>query len=420
MLLVTAAPLRAAADGLPPPGPPPDPTRGESYDGRPPVGEPVATTIALALPRLVLWIPRILIRLSEPGFVASVSELQRLDATPPGRISIEPVLSIASDFAPTIGVSVGVRDVGGPGVSRLKFRLASGGPRFADGTGGIAMNPNYRVAWEGALHMRYRDDEPFYPMLDGDRPDTQASSNSPGRLQVLALDADFGVALRPGGNASPWRARVSLGGGLRRFGLSGDNPVDPDTVPGFESGATFGRARFSIEHVGGFDVSRDAAGLDASLEISPTIGLGAGDDKRYVTMIGNLAYGAPVGAGGAIVFSGTIGDQQSSSGVDFYDRFALGGSFFHRGFSSARFRGGSIVLLAFDYRFPLASWADGVFFVEDGNAFGEGLTDFQPAAMRTSVGMGLHLFRSGRLVFRGIIGLGLGDGFHFDLSLGPP
>src|SRR5262249_33223833 len=156
-----------------------------------------------------------------------------------------------------------------------------------------------------------------------------------------------------------------------------DSP-DPATVPGFYTGATSMTVHMTVLHVSDFDASRGRAGLDASVEVSPAIGLGAGDDSRYVSIVGRAAYGQPLGGGRALVLSAMAGDQESMApGVDFYDRFSLGGGFFHRGFASARFRGGSFVLASLDLRAPIATWVDAIFFVENGGAFGESFSGFK-------------------------------------------
>src|SRR5262249_8515508 len=120
-------------------------------------------------------------------------------------------------------------------------------------------------------------------------------------VQVLTLDAGGELILRPRGTASPWRFKLGLGFAVRRFGLGKNDPPDPTTVPGFFRGATSLTTRFVVEHVSDFDASRGRAGLDAALEIAPTVGLGWDDDSRYLSLLLHATYGQPLGGGRAVV-----------------------------------------------------------------------------------------------------------------------
>ncbi|MDZ7659014.1 BamA/TamA family outer membrane protein [Fodinibius sp.] len=85
--------------------------------------------------------------------------------------------------------------------------------------------------------------------------------------------------------------------------------------------------------------------------------------------------------------------------IPFFTYPNLGSSYDLRGFSSGRFRDDGSLLVTLEYRYPMWSFADIVFFVDEGQVFSQysdiGINDFH-----TSYGFGFHLISTKGFAFR--------------------
>lgn len=102
-----------------------------------------------------------------------------------------------------------------------------------------------------------------------------------------------------------------------------------------------------------------------------------------------------------LALKGNIQKAEALGGrrIPFFDYPGLGSSYNLRGFPSDRFRDDGSLLFTLEYRYPMWSFADVVFFVDEGQVFSQysGITikDFH-----TSYGFGFHLISTKGFAFR--------------------
>ncbi len=417
----------AALAKLPPQAPPPDPSRGESYDGRKPVREPTGRKVALFVPRLLTFAPRIVLKAVRLPVLAvvefrdrrTVANRDRAADFPPS-YGVSPLLTTGSGpFRTAIGAKVWANDLFGPGIAPVAIGVATSGPSYVESWARITPNPSLPLGGGVALRMARRSDDAFYGMA-GEVPWGASDDDLLRRIKVLTAEAGAFVVLRPGGGAGMWRYRLDGAVAFRDFGPPSEAPpVEPMNVPRFDDRPTFLTAKLSVDRIGRFDVSRALDGLDLTFAVAPSVGIGD-DESRWVTATATGAYGVPVGRGRGFVISGYLADQHSWGAEEpsFVDRITLGGSSgWLRGFHSRRFRGGSGAVLGVDYRFPLHMTTDGFLFLEEGGVFGEHFEGFRVDRLRTSFGVGTRVFLGGNMI-RLTLGYGVGDGVYVALAFG--
>lgn len=414
-----------SARALPPPGPPPDPTRGETYDGRPPRPEPPVRRVALAAPRALLYPPRFLLRLLERPITAALREIEEPEsgATPAETLARRGVSPMAlwDGGGPWIGLKFWSLDLFGRGAAASSVEVRTGGWRMGELQVGVEPNVTLAVGPGLSLRVRRQLDESFYG-LAGRVPAGADADELERRFAVTAFDARAWIALRPNRGAGRWRAIASGGVGMRDYGPGegGPSPTEEE-APGFVEGTTFARVSLAVERIGRFDASRRAPAFDLRFEATPTVGL-ADDESRYVTLVGDLTLAVPTARGRVALLRALVESQESwgDDPVPFAERVALGGRE-HRGFAPQRFRGGALALASLEYRWPVLWWLDGFAFLEYGGAFEERFAGFSTEAMRAGFGGGVRLYRGRRAYASLLFGWGVGDGprLAFSFEAGP-
>jgi hypothetical protein len=406
-------PALAHGTPLPRQGPPPDPSRGETFDGRERDRESTAREVALAAPRVLLAPIRALARVTEGPALRATKLVERADALdfaflrlarPP--LVLSPVVILSLDHLPAVGLKLRIGDIFGPNRAVLTMTGYTAGPRLAVGRISLTPNPALPLAIGARAQAFWRKDAPFY-----------LESDDKLRFSVLALDAEVQVTGRLG---RAFRLGVKGGAGTRSFGpgISGP-PVEPMTLQGFDDGAQFVTGAVFVERNGFYDPLRRKASLDLRLGGGPTIGLGD-DESRYLTMAGRATLGIPIGHRRSLLVSGLVGDQESfgDEEINFYDRFALGGRALHRGFPTWRFRGNSVLLASVDHLMPISRSAFLDFFADYGGVFGEHFGGFNTDELHTSLGAGVYLGQEGGAHIT--LAYGVGEGLMFSLAFGPP
>lgn len=85
--------------------------------------------------------------------------------------------------------------------------------------------------------------------------------------------------------------------------------------------------------------------------------------------------------------------------IPFFDSPSLGSSYNLRGFSSDRFRDDGSLLLTLEYRYPMWSFADIVFFIDEGQVFSQ-YADISIRDFHSTYGFGFHLISTKGFAFR--------------------
>lgn len=422
--LALLVPATAAAK-LPPQAPPPDPSKGETYDGRPRSEEGTGRSLALAAPRIATALPRVALRILRVPVMYFLNYTETRDgarrnrAPENARIGISPAFTSGSGLFPAFGARVWARDLFGPGIAKTSVWFLTSGPTFNETGASISPNRALPLGFGATVRGMRRTDEPFYGMA-GEAPVDASWDELDHRVKVVAFDASLYALVRPGGGAGMWRYRLETGFGYRDYGppIVGE-PADPMMTPGFAKHPTFVRAGLSIERISPFDVSRGTSGLDLRLGVEPAFGVGV-DESRWVTTTAHAAYGIPTSYGRAFILGARVAHQHSfgDEPVTFWDRITLGGTDAGmRGFRAHRFRGDSAAQVSLDYRFPIYMSVDGFLFVEEGGVWGKDFAGFGLDSLRTSFGGGTRFFW-GATMLTLMGGWGVGDGLVFGFSVG--
>jgi hypothetical protein len=422
--------------------PPPDPSRGERYDGLAP--QPNHTAEALALPRAALFPVRGLFLLLKPPiksateFEAKNHVTQRLvDAFTwrNGTMGLRPEIEYSLNFAVAAGLRFFDDQLMGPRTA-FELRALTGGANIVHAD----LHGRPTASWKRTqlifLAAFDRRDDLLYGGIDSALP-LQPGQLGAARYSANALD--FGSSLHA-------RATQALGFSLgatfgwRRFGDGrpfGGDPSLPEVycvrrpsgqciagtvsealVPGFHEGTQFFRASGGVRIDLRNDPVRAATGLlvDASADYSH--GLGS-DDSSYLRV--RAAVTVPVNLWGrSHVLLLRVGSEAmepfGSQPVPFSELPTLGGPEDLRGFREQRFRGHSSFLATAEYRWPIWMWLDGVIFVDYGGVMGSWYANFDGRHLQPDVGGGLRVRSSGRFHMRVQVAYGFGEGWRFFLS----
>jgi outer membrane protein assembly factor BamA len=437
MLLLAACP-RARAEA-----PPPDPARGDSYDGRP--HPPGARAMLLLVPRLILSPLRFGFRLlAWPLGHAidwddrnhSLATILRAFSSRDGLIGVRPAFQYSISFTPVVGLRFFDRKLLGP-TSSVEVTAMTGGLSTLFASAYARPTPADR-AYEVNVGAEYerRDDQVFTGI--GYATDDPASVERPARYAVDRVDTVGGLELTfaPGVFLG-----FTSGFGLRRFGdgisIAGEPPisevycvadlsgqcrsrtVDEVRVPGFAAGTQFFRtgARLRIDSRDNY--YRPSSGGVLELGFDWTHGIG-GDASQYLrghgTLGGVLDLWQRSRSLVARIEANAL-ESLSQAAVPFSELIVLGGPDSFRGFRYGRFRNASSLFAALEYRWSVWMWMDAVAFVEYGGVFGRRFEGFSLTRMRPDVGVGFRLRSSEAFYLRAHAAYGWGDGWQFSISV---
>lgn len=424
-------------------GPPPDPSQGETYDGRP--HRPSWRDDVKLVPRLVLM-P---VRLTFLGIGWALHQLLDWDeinrvhetifaafSTKDGTIGVRPAFQYSISFTPVAGLRFFDQKLLGPGTN-FETTFMTGGLEVIYADAHARPTPSDRAlqASVDAVYNR-RNDQVFTGI--GYATDDKRTITPGSRYAVDALDAGgrASVAVRPG-----LFVDAATGFGVRRFGdgrhigdeapiasvycvrdLSGLcklGTVDEVRVPGFNRGTQFFRAGVAVRVDSRDNWYRPSSGalIEAGLDWTHGIGF---DTSQYVR--GHAAVSAVLDLwqrSRTLVIRVEANDIEpiGSTPVPFSELVVLGGPDTFRGFRPGRFRNYSSLFAAAEYRWPIWMWMDATIFTEYGGVFGRGFEGFSLERMKPDVGAGIRLRSSDSFFARAQVAYGWGDRWQFFFSV---
>ena len=423
--------------------PPPDPSRGESYDGV--KHGPDWRDDLLAVPRILLA-P---LRLTLKGLAVPVHKLLDWDevnhvhetvfaalSTRDGLIGVRPAFQYSISFAPIVGLRFFDQKLLGRGTDFESTAMTGGLNIFY---GDVVMRPTPpERALEVTVRAAYmkRNDQIFAAINYADDDATFQQMRS--RYSVDQFDAGgtLTYAARPG-----LFVDVTTMFGLRRFGdgkqIGSDRPitdvycvrdiaglcypntVDPVLVPGYQHGTQFFRAGATLRADSRDNWYRPSSGALVEAGLEWTHGL-AFDDSQYVR--GHAGLSAVIDLwqrSRTLVLRIEAVDLQQIgfTPVPFSELVILGGPDTFRGFRPGRFRNYSSLFAGLEYRWPIWMWMDATLFAEYGGVFGQAFQGFELSRMRPDVGGGVRLRSSDSFYARAQVAYGWGDGMQAFFSV---
>jgi hypothetical protein len=425
----TATPASAAAET------PPDVLHGERYDGRAP--QPSTRDGLLAFPRLVLAVPRLLVR----GIGAAAKPVMEWNerehvyqnvvaalTSKDGREGVRPVFHWELAFRPTVGIGYFNHRL--PHGARASVSTELGGLETIIQNARVTV-PFARERATLAVEARYRRrDDMLYTGIGMNAKLPRA------RYSIDEADVDSSVELRP---QKSLRLEVGVDVGLRRFAdghaYDGDRPIgevycvrmldgrcrsgaiDEALVPGFADGTQFARGRAALA----VDSRKDETSSGVMLDLGAAYTHGLGSDRTsYLGLHGH--------AGGAVeiwrhrtLYVGLSADDLFAFGstpIPFSELVVLGGPDDLRGFPRGQFRGTSSLMGTIEYRWPVWMWMDGSLFVDYGGVFGPDFRGLSFADMRPDIGFGVRAHSNKKFILRIQAAYGFGDdgGFRFVIA----
>jgi hypothetical protein len=428
------------------PGPPPDPRKGERSDGR--VHDRLkAADFALAIPRIVLTPPRMLIGLV--GQVARgvyqldyrhhiAAKLYRLTTSEDGLIALRPLIRYYTGFSPIFGFTLfDNRSLGKR--SHMEASIAVGLPQVLLVSGTISPSLPLFHHFSTSVDFARRDDQAFYGIAQSSYGGARPNDLPGARYGIDAVNVTpvYSFRLTPIVRlnfAEMWGYRSYRDG--RSFG----NPpisvvyctdrvignafpddrrclrsgVDATLVPGFFTGANF------------FATTAELVVDTRDGDAAPTRGLRFDLGGRYAhgvtdgrpswiqvrsSLTGVIRLGAP-GRTLVLHLRAEMLEPLSDSPVPFTELVTLGGVDDLRGFPFNRFRDYSSLLATVEYRYQVWMWADASIFVDYGGVFGKRFDGFGFDRMVPDVGVGLRLHSRSNFVVRLQLAYGFGEGLQ--------
>src|SRR6185312_8319702 len=423
-------------------GPPPDPSRGESYDG--------ATHTASATEDL-LWVPRVLlapVRFLFRAIAVPMHHLLDWDevnhvhetvfagfTSRDGTIGVRPSFQYSISFVPVIGLRFFDGKLLGHDTN-FSVTAMTGGIHIFYGELDLRPTPTDR-ALEATVRAVYnmRDDQVFTGI--GYTTDSE-TLNPPSRYAIDSFDADGRLT---------WLATrgvtfdVDTILGVRRFGngrqIGDEKPIeevycirsltglcipgtiDPVRVPGFLRGTQFFRAAADVRFDSRDNWYRPSSGALIELGLDWTHGLGD-DDSQYLRLHGGLSAVLDLWKRSrTLVVRFEFNDLQpiGYAPVPFSELIVLGGPDTFRGFRPGRFRDFSSAFAGLEYRWPIWMWMDATVFGEYGGVFGPAFQGFSIERMKPDVGAGVRLRSSDTFYARAQVAYGWGDGWQAFFSV---
>lgn len=437
MLLLMACPFAAAEE------PPPDPSRGEPYDG---IGKkPDWRDDALAVPRIVLAPLRLFFdalavpihHLLDWDEVHHVVEKALAAFTArDGLIGVRPAFEYSISFAPIVGLRFFDRTLLGRGTD-FEVTAMTGGIHVFYAEVAARPTPIDR-ALEVTVKASYlqRNDQIFAQIgYTGEDNDFLLYRS---RYAIDALDAG-GVMTY---TAAPGLfLDVTTMFGLRRFGngidIAGELPIEevycvrdlaslcvPGTVdevrvPGYTRGTQFFRGGVTLRADSRDNWYRPSSGALIEVGADWTHGVGA-DDSQYVHAHAALSAVLDLWRRSRTLVVRLEAHDLEPIGytpVPFSELIVLGGPDTFRGFRPGRFRNYSSLFAGLEYRWPIWMWMDATLFGEYGGVFGRSFEGFAFNRMLPDVGGGVRLRSSDSFFARAQVAYGWGDGWQFFFSV---
>lgn len=427
------------AHALASPGPPPDPSSGESFDGR--THGPGWRDDALLVPRLVLAVPRLVLRLvwwpigAAVRFVEARQIHRKVYAaltSEDGLTGVVPVFDVVTGLRSTFGLTYFNERALGPGTELRVSLLGSFGDIFLAGARVRPTRASRAVEYIGGVAFAHRDDFLFTGIGF-----EQARTLPQTRYQADVLDVENEVRLR----LSP-AVSLYFGGifGLRNFGNGaqiGDElpiarvycrrvleqfcselQIDEALVPGFTNGTRFLRGAVALR-VDTHDVPhRPASGAFLWLGADYSHGLGSTDPSSYLRAYGDLGAALDLWQRSRILVvrvSVAMAVPLGDAPVPFSELPTLGGPDSLRGARLWRFRDFSSLLASVEYRWPVWMWADAVLFADYGGVFAKNFSNFSFDFMVPAVGVGIRVRTARRFFARLQLAYGWGEGWQLSL-----
>ncbi len=434
--------LLAACPDVAAEGPPPDPSRGESYDGRP--HGPTWRDDLLALPRIVLS-P---LRFVAAGLGVPVHHLLDWDernrvlekilaavTSRDGTIGVRPAFQYSISFTPVVGLRFFDTKLLGRGTD-FETTAMTGGPSvvYAD----LVMRP---TPADGALEVTVRgiynrrNDQVFTGIGYADE---KNALMRPSRYAIDGFDGDGRLS---------WTPRPGLFFdvdtilGVRRFGngreIAGEPPIAdvycvrdlaglciPGTVnellvPGFKRGTQFFRTGANIRVDSRDNWYRPSSGALVEFGMDWTHGIG-NDSSHYVRAHAGASAVLDLWQRSRVLVVRIEGNDIEPIGyapVPFSELIVLGGPDTFRGFRPGRFRNFSSVFTGIEYRWPVWMWMDATIFAEYGGVFGRAFEGFSFRRMTPDVGAGVRVRSSDTFFARAQFAYGFGDGWQAFFSV---
>jgi outer membrane protein assembly factor BamA len=432
--LLVACPYASAEEPTPP-----DPARGESYDGI--AHGPTWRDDALAVPRIVLAPLRLtLVGISIPihhlldwdernhvlaGLLAAFSSRD-------GMIGVRPSFQYSISFAPVVGLRFFDRKLLGRGTD-FGATAMTGGPNivYADVTARPTPPDRGLDVRMRAIYNRRNDQlftgigyttDPFLPSryaIDAfDGGGTLSYTARPG----LSFDFDTMLGVRRYGNGRDIggeRPIAEVYCVRKPDGLCLDGIVNPLRVPGFYTGTQFFRVGATLRADSRDNLYRPSSG--ALVEIGGDWTHGLDDDhSQYVRW--HAATSAVLDLwqrSRTLVVRLEANDLEpiGFARVPFTELIVLGGPDTFRGFRPGRFRDYSSLFAGLEYRWPVWMWMDATLFAEYGGVFGPRWEGFSFDRMKPDVGAGVRLRSSDTFFARIQLAYGWGDGWQAFFSV---
>jgi outer membrane protein assembly factor BamA len=432
--LVACVCARAIADE-------PKPSSPEWPSGRVP-RKSEARDDALAVPRLVLSLPRNLFRaLSYPirGTMVLNERYQIyqhvVDAltSKDGRVGVRLALDFALDYQPMFGLSFFDERAFGAGTA-VYAKAETGGPDLVVASAlAKPLRAGRRVALDVEAAYLRRDDQIFraIPSLRTiDRGNARFAQHSADlwlrpkvratRDLTLGLIAQLGFRRFADGRASGSEGAIASVYCVRALGRACvPGTVDERDVPGFNAGTQFARAGATLR-LDTFDrPTKPSAGAQLDLAASYTHGLG--DPSSYARAAAQLSVVVNLWQRSHVLVVRGRSElvlPTSSAEVPFTELATLGGPDSLRGFRLGRFRDYSTLLVSAEYRWPIWMWADAMLFVDYGGAAGRLYSGLDGGKLYPAVGGGIRVRTSEHVMARAQLGYGFPDGVQLFFTLG--
>ncbi len=436
MLCLVAFARAAPARGDEPP--PPDPSSPEFPTGR--VPDPGVRNELLLVPRLVLAVPRAVVRgVAVPvrGVLVLNERYQIYDrvlralTSADGLVGVRPAFDFMLDYRPVLGLSFFDDRIAGPHTS-LNASVETGGVQLVVADALLRPVPSGRAATvEVESAYTLRDDQVFraIPSIGGDRGPSRFLLNAfdlwvRPRVRLLPRQASLVFATqlgvrryddgRPGGD--PPIASVYC---VRVLGRCEVGTVDERLVPGFATGTDFLRGGLSL-HVDTFDrPTTPSAGVQIDIGGQYTHGLD--DPSSYFHTAALFGVAVDLWQRSHILFLRVTSElvlPTNDAPVPFTELATLGGPDSLRGFRAGRFRDYSTLLFSAEYRWPIWMWADAMLFVDYGGTGGRAFSGFGLGSLHPDVGAGIRVRTSQHVYARVQLAYGFFEGVQLQLALG--
>jgi outer membrane protein assembly factor BamA len=438
LMAILFGPRRVAATA-------PDPARGERLDGRHGT-DLTGTDVALAVPRLVLMPPRLVIGLLGRlgGLLVKLDDdfrmlykIRHLVTSEDGLVGLRPILDYATGFYPIGGFALFDDRTAGRG-SHMEIDLAAGLPRLlrVDTAFRPALKRRYQL--DLGIHYTRRDDLVFRGVGLASTGGFKPNHTPNARYGVDAVDAGAQLRVAVSRHAL---VRVGESWSWRRYSdgrdVLGDadpitelycNPgpgadcalrhVDVGQVPGYYTGANFFAtdAELVVDTRAALDAPQDGARLELGLRYAH--GVGAVQPSwihARASLTGAVSLRGPTRA---LLFrlQAHLLESFGQDPVPFTELVTLGGVDDLRGFPLGRFRDYTSVLATIEYRYRVWLFMDVALFTDLGGTFGRRFAEIAFDRLVPDLGAAVLLHTRRKFIVRLQLAYGFGQGMQFAIS----